>query len=100
MKTDNEVEYETYKEIMSELMNPILVDGLDHDTLHRLYKSKLVYLENLRVKCFRAINGRVKSLFTQNDYRLIVEAIAANQEFVKMAVLVTINNNLAKRKIS
>lgn len=37
-------DYDTYKEIMGELPKPIIADGLDLETLKRLYESKAVYL--------------------------------------------------------
>ena len=46
-------DYETYKEIMDELRNPIVANGLEPDILVRLHESKIIYLENLRVRCFK-----------------------------------------------
>ena len=46
-------DYETYKEIMDELKNPIIAKGLDPDLLIRLHESKVIYLDNLRVRCFQ-----------------------------------------------
>ena len=50
------LDYDTYIEISEDLLNPIIGEGLDLDTLKRLYMSKLVYLNNLRKQCFMDIN--------------------------------------------
>ena len=75
METECPTDYETYKQIMNELLLPICEEGLDLDTLKRLYESKWVYLENLRIRCFLDMN-RISdnTLFTISDYRLILEA--------------------------
>lgn len=93
-------DYETYREIMGELMQPISGAGLDDDTLRRLYESKLVYLENLRTKCFWEVNTQEKSYFSTEDYRLIVSALNTTKEHLKNIILLAITNNLAKRKVS
>ena len=73
-------DYETYREIMGELLSPIMADGLDGDTLKRLYVSKSVYLENLRMKCFIDLNKEnSRSYFTWKDYEIIVKARAWSQ---------------------
>ena len=91
-------DYETYREIMDDLLKPIAGDGLDIDTLKRLYESKLVYLENLRVKCFRELNGGRKSHFSHDDYRLIVRAGTETRKELRDVVLSAINQRLAKIK--
>lgn len=61
---------------MDELLSPIQGVGLDEKTLFRLYESKLVYLKNLRVKCFQDMNRRSPvNLFTEPDYKRILKAI-------------------------
>jgi hypothetical protein len=92
-------DYETYREIMSELLNPISNHGLDDDTLYRLYKSKLVYLENLRAKCFVAMNSNLQSPFTMEDFQLIMEAINLNRKHLRNVILLAVSSNLAKRKV-
>lgn len=93
-------DYLTYREIMADLLNPITPDKLDPDTLIRLTRSKLVYLENLRVKCFREINGTSDSGFTAADYELIIEAIRRSESHMRAAVKGAIKANLSRRKAS
>jgi hypothetical protein len=92
-------DYETYREIMSELLNPISHNGLDEDTLYRLYKSKLVYLENLRAKCFIAMNKGAVSPFSMEDFQLIMQAINENRRHLRNLILLAVSSNLAKRKV-
>ncbi len=90
-------DYHTYLEVMEDLLKPIDGSGLDLETLRRLYESKLVYLENLRVKCFQEINKNIESDFKQDDYQLILTAIFETKRNIKRLVVLTINTNLAKR---
>lgn len=99
-------DYLTYKEIIDDLLLPIDGRGLDMDTLKKLYESKLVYLENLRVKCFRALNAVAESEaalgaqdFTQDDYRLIVEASHETKAYLRHLVLHAMSRGLAQRKV-
>jgi hypothetical protein len=89
-----QTDYDTYREIMNDLLKPISSDGLDDDTLKRLYESKIVYLENLRVKCFRDMNGAKETHFTKEDYKLILEAVKQAREHLRGVVLGVINNRL------
>ncbi len=91
-------DYETYKEIMGELIKPILADGLDPETLKSLYESKAVYLENLRIKCFKELNSKRESHFTWADYNLVVHAIEENRSHVRNLILVAVNEKLERRK--
>ena len=93
-------DYATYKEIMGELLSPIVGQGLDVDTLKRLYESKAVYLENLRLKCFWEINTGRKSHFTKDDYILILKAIQETRQELRKLILIAVARNLAKRKVS
>ena len=96
MRQDRSTDYETYREIMGELLRPIESHDLDVDTLKRLYESKLVYLENLRVKCFIEVNGG-KGPFTMDDYRLILRALEETNRHLRDLVLAAITVNLQKR---
>lgn len=94
-------DYETYKEIMSELLSPIIARGIDVDTLKRLYESKAVYLENLRVKCFWELNVKKENtFFTQEDYSLILRAISDTRSHLRNLILLAVSDNLSKRKVS
>lgn len=94
-------DYETYKEIMGELLSPIIAKGLDLDTLKRLYESKAVYLENLRVKCFWELNtNKDRTFFRQEDYVLILQAIQETRNQLRNLILCAITDNLARRKAS
>lgn len=97
MRKDRSTDYETYREIMGELLRPIEVEGLDVDTMKRLYESKLVYLENLRIKCFCELNSGVQSPFTFDDYGLILKALAETNRHLRDLILLAINTNLKKR---
>ena len=90
-------DYDTYKEIMEELINPIIDEGVDVDTLKRLYESKAVYLENLRIKCFREINGRKETYFTEDDYLLILEAISRNRAYLRSLILFAVSERLSRK---
>lgn len=94
MSRKPQTDYETYREIMNDLLKPIASENVDTDTLKRLYESKMVYLENLRVKCFREMNGGRQSLFTQEDYRIIVDASSKTREHLRGVVLGAINSRL------
>ena len=92
-------DYETYREIMGELIKPILAEGLDAETLKSLYESKAVYLENLRIKCFKELNSEKRtSHFTWDDYHLVVRAIKENHGHVRNLILVAVNEKLECRK--
>lgn len=88
-------DYETYREIMEDLLKPIAGDGIDPETLKRLYESKMVYLENLRVKCFKEVNREKNSHFTQEDYKLIVRAGMETRQHLRQVVLVAIQARLS-----
>lgn len=92
-------DYETYQQIIDQLLRPIESAGLDVDTLKRLYESKYVYLENLRVKCFFEINNPKKSPFKQNDYELILQALAMTRNHLHDLVIATLSDKLSRRKI-
>jgi len=100
MSSSPSTDYETYKQVMDELMRPIAADGLDDDTLKRLYESKLVYLENLREKCFWEINTDEHAHFTSNDHALILSAISQTRRQLTEVIRLTIVNNLSRCKVS
>ncbi len=93
-------DYETYREIMGELLKPILAEGLDGETLKNLYESKAVYLENLRVKCFTELNHRKQTHFTWRDYQLILDAIRETRQHVRSLILTSLHGSLGQRKVS
>lgn len=100
MRKDRSTDYETYREIMGELLRPIESHDLDLDvdTLKRLYESKLVYLENLRVQCFKEVNGQgQESLFTMDDYRLILKALDETNRHLRDLILCAITTKLKQR---
>ena len=97
MRKDQSTDFATYREIMGELMRPIEGNGLDVDTLKRLYESKLVYLENLRVRCFCELNSQRPSHFTMNDYQLILQALGETNRHLRDLILLAISSNLQKR---
>ena len=100
MKKEQSTDYETYREIMDELLQPIQAEGLDVDTLKRLYESKLVYLENLRVRCFYELNGEQSGHFTMHDYQLILKAAKETNRHLRELILVAVSTKLELRKIS
>jgi hypothetical protein len=99
-RSGSQYDYETYQEIMSDLIQPISAKDLDFDTLRRLYESKLVYLENLRIKCFREINSGRETHFTADDHALIVKAHGETVRYLRQTLLLAITDNLAKRQVS
>lgn len=100
MARDQRIEYETYREIMDELLRPIDGEGLDIETLKRLYESKLVYLENLRVRCFLEMNQVKPGHFTLEDYGIIRVAMSRTTQHLRDLVVVAVTSGLAKRKVS
>ncbi len=96
----NQLDYATYREIMGDLLQPISGDGLDFDMLKRLCESKVVYLENLRVKCFKGMNQARGSYFTVDDHALIIKATTEANRQLRQVVLLAITDNLAKRQVS
>ena len=91
---DFSTDYDTYREIMDELSKPIIAEDLDTDTLKRLYESKAVYLENLRIKCFVEMNGEESSHFSKVDYQLILKAIEENRKHVRSLILCVFNEKI------
>ncbi len=92
------IDYETFKEIEPELLRPILGDGLDYDTLRKLYESKIVYLSHLRSRCFMEINQNMSPDFKPDDLATIVRALNLTQEHVRLLVLTAMQESLAKRR--
>ena len=99
MRKDRSTDYDTYREIMGELIRPIESHGLDVDTLKRLYESKLVYLENLRVRAFLELNSDKSGHFTMDDYQLIVRASQETHRHLRDLVLLAITTQLQKRNV-
>ena len=93
------VEYETYREIVKELQQPIIEDGLDAETIKRLYESKLVYLENLRVKCFWDMNRSQRALFSPDDYALIYKALQETKSHLRDLVVGAVEHSLKTRRV-
>ena len=93
-------DYITYREIMDELLSPIRPNGLDSDTLKRLYVSKSVYLENLRLKCFWELNRNKDTYFTWEDYEIISLAKKQTRTHLRELIIYSMNENLARRKVS
>lgn len=99
MQFDTSTDYATYKGIMEELLQPIVANGLDHDTLKRLYESKLVYLENLRIKCFHDINSnKVIAYFSTDDYAIILKALEQTKAHVRDLIILAVKHALATRQ--
>ena len=94
-------DYETYREIMNDLLKPIASEGLDADTLKRLYESKLVYLENLRIKCFQEMNGRGSrpGYFSTKDYELILRAVKQTHQHLHDLIIVAVTCSLECRQV-
>lgn len=99
MRKGYSTDYATYREIMGELMRPITGEGLDTDTLKRLYESKLVYLEHLRVKCFFQLNSKLEGPFTGDDYALIVQALGETRKQVRDLMLIAIQTHLGRKAV-
>ena len=98
MKAYTPTDYSTYREIMEELLRPISAEGLDFDTLKRLYESKLVYLENLRTKCFYEMNRKnLDGYFSIEDYRLILDAIDRTHKHLRDLIFLALSYALEVR---
>ncbi len=92
------IDYETFKEIEPELLRPILGDGLDYETLRKLYESKIVYLSHLRTRCFVEINQSETPDFKPEDLATIVRALALTRGHVRSLVLTAMQESLGKRR--
>ena len=93
----NQLEFDTYREIIDELLQPIPSEGLDSDTLKRLYQSKAVYLENLRIRCFREMNHMRKDSFSREDYGLILAALQTTHSHLRDLVLSEVESSLEQQ---
>jgi len=91
------LDYETFKEIEGDLLRPLVGEGLDLETLSKLYQSKLVYLCNLRSKCFMDLNRSESPVFTADDLELIVKAIHLTQNHLRNLILTAMEESLSKR---
>lgn len=95
-------EYESFQEIIDDLMKPIGGEGLTVEMVIRLYESKLAYLENIRIKCFRDINRPAApgvndmQRFQVQDYDLILAAIDLTKKTLKYTVLTSVTDLLKK----
>jgi len=92
------IDYETFKEIEPELLRPILGDGLDYETLRKLYESKIVYLSHLRSRCFMDINQNLSPDFKPDDLATIVRALTLTQQHIRSLVLTAMQESLGKRR--
>ncbi len=89
-------DYETYREILDDLLQPINAANLDTNTIKRLYQSKITYLENLRLRCFSDINKASITPFTQHDYSIILHAKQVAQVHLRQLILATLHTSLEK----
>lgn len=89
-------DYETYREIVDELLRPIRADGVDPETLKKLYESKMVYLEGLRLSCFRELNQKNETRFQPSDLKTIVKAITRTDKDLKQLILTELQSTLQK----
>lgn len=87
-------DYETYSQIKWELHRPIQDEGLDLETLKRLYESKIAYLERLRIKCFSAINQKIPSAFQMQDYEYILVALQTTKEQLRQLIRTTLGESI------
>lgn len=91
-------DYETYCEIMSDLLSPIDDSGLDKDTLKCLYESKLIYLENLRQKCFYEINSLRRGPFSSEDLSLIFRALEQTKQHLRDLILLSMSQAIHRQR--
>ena len=103
MKQVAPVDYQSYQKIMDELLMPISGRHLDARTIKRLYESKLVYLENLRRKCFMDMNQEFPfedndCLFSPEDYHLILQAIKATHFHMRDLILLNLSKALEEHQ--
>lgn len=96
MVTPDKDGYDAYIEIKSELVKPISDNGLDGQTVKRLYESKAVYLENLRIKCFREMNQfrHQDDGFNEDDYQFILNAAKINRNHLRSHIMAVIKERL------
>lgn len=100
MVTPDKEGYDAYIEIKSELVKPISDNGLDGQTVKRLYESKAVYLENLRIKCFREMNHfrHRDDGFNEDDYQFILNAAKINRNHLRSHIMTHIKDSLGTIK--
>ncbi len=97
MHSEIPTDYETYREIMHDLMHPIAAEDLDLETHKRLYESKLVYLESLRTKCFQEMNKKNPGFFQMTDYELILGAIRETNSHLRRIIITALTCSLKSR---
>ena len=88
--------YELYKELASEICAPINDKDMTLDLRYELYKSKLIYLYNIQEQCFRSINSsNEQTLFsyTQEDLVNIKNAIEVTKDFLKQTIRESMENS-------
>lgn len=91
--------YESYQVIKSELHEAIDEKGLDIVILKRLYESKLRYLEQLRVNCFREINLNPETSFTPSDLGFIIAGIKITGDHIESLVKNIIGGNRGRSEL-
>ena len=94
MTIDSQTDYQSYKEIMGDLTLPIPSNNLDIITLKKLYESKLVYLENLRIRCFCEVNSKLNTEFTLSDYKYILKAQHSTQGHLRCLIFTVLTKTL------
>jgi len=85
---DTKVSYELYRELAGELCAPIDDIDMGLELRYELYLSKLIYLQNLQVQCFKHINSSQKKeiFYEVTDLENICRAIKVTEEFLKETV--------------
>ena len=92
----NNTEFNIYKDIAKDLLNPINED-VDVITKIHLYLSKLIYLEHLHKRVFKELNTNPQNtLFKTDDICLILKAIKKNKHFIKTLYTESLHNSLSK----
>lgn len=86
-QSNEQISYQLYQELSSEIFNPIDDVEISIDLRFELYSSKLTFLYNIQEQCFRAINSyKESSRFTHHDLITIQKAIDLTKDFISHTV--------------
>ena len=83
--------YQSYREIYHDIFASI--DLRDHGLLVELYKSKLIFLEDLQHACFLDLNRSEEPVFSSMDHQQIIQAITIANTNLRQIILGELNHS-------
>lgn len=93
---NDDLNYDLYRDIADDLSSQV-DQKLEPEVRYELYQSKLVYLTNLQIQCFKQINlAGSKSQFQNSDLANIILAIEMTHKQMRDTVLEAMDKCLAR----